>query len=209
LSLYADETSELCHWHINEAHYLESWGDVRAADGTVSLLQPLIAPLYGGTTAWELLALLTGQPERTTYEVVRAYWRGVSDASSDFETGWRRALHDGLMHGTALPPRSVTLRPAWTRAPGARLDGDRDLEIVFRPDPTVFDGRFANNGWLQELPKPLTKLTWDNVALISPATAVRLGLAPSADRAHLVNEQVVELHYQGRTVAAPVWVLPG
>src|SRR5262249_14490033 len=158
-----------------------------------------------------------------TYEVVRAYWRSLFDASSprhqavradwqaqgllaaftgDFEAWWRRALHDGLVRDTALPPRSVTLRPAWARAPGARLDATQELESAFRPAPPVSDAPSATTGWLKDLPNPLTKLPWDNPPLMTPAPAVRLGLAPSADRAPLANEQVVELQYQGRTVPA-------
>ncbi len=129
----------------------------------------------------------------------------------DFEGFWQTALHDGLIADTALPPKQVTLRgeglqskiPPSPLSKGGIEGGFRNpqfLEVVFKPDPTIFDGRFANNGWLQELPKPLTKLTWDNAALISPATAERLGLA---------NEEVVELRYQGRVVRAPIWMLPG
>src|SRR5207302_6603953 len=227
LGLYQDETAELCHWHVPEAHFLEAWGDIRARDGTVSIIQPLIAALYGGKTAHDLVGILTEESERTSYEIVRGYWEGVlgvmaaareavgafeptlgAAPGGDFEAWWRRALHDGLIAGTALPARSAPLRD-WTAAPGAQLRGSSEsLEIVFHPDPTVFDGRFANNGWLQELPKPLTKLTWDNVALISPATAVRLGFAPQ-DRPELANEQVVALEYQCITVNAPLWVQPG
>jgi molybdopterin-containing oxidoreductase family iron-sulfur binding subunit len=199
LSLYDDETSELCHWHVPEAHYLETWSDTRSDDGTASILQPLIAPLYGGKSAHEVLALFTDNPEQPGYDLVRAYWRGRHRAG-DFEAFWRQALHDGILPGTAweIDP-AVSLTNDWAAALKPPLPGP-DLEIVFRPDPTVYDGRFANNGWLQELPKPLTKLTWDNAALVSPATAKRLGLA---------NEDRVELRYQGRRVEAPVWVVPG
>ncbi|MGH7425859.1 MAG: TAT-variant-translocated molybdopterin oxidoreductase, partial [Candidatus Methylomirabilales bacterium] len=201
LSLYDDETSALCHWHIPETHELESWSDARAFDGTVTITQPLIAPLYGGRSAHELLAVLTGLPGRSGYELVRDYWKNQI-RSEDFEGVWRTALHDGLISGTAVPPKPVSLRPGFKGGSAAR-PGSPDpggLEIVFRPDPTIWDGRFANNGWLQELPKPLTKLTWDNAALLSPATAERLRLA---------NEEVVELLYRGRVVRAPVWIMPG
>ena len=211
LSLYQDETSALCHWHIPEAHFLESWSDSRAYDGTVTILQPLIAPLYGGKTAHEMLASLTSQPDQSSYEIVRTYWQqhysgslssgskaAVPQASAAFEQFWRKSLHDGVVAGTALPPKSVTLagRPALPSQSG----GKPGLDVVFRPDPHIHDGQFANNGWLQELPKPHTRLTWDNAALISPATAERLGLS---------NEEVVELQYEGRKVEAPVWILPG
>ncbi len=201
LSLYDDETSALCHWHIPETHELESWTDARAFDGTVTIIQPLIAPLYGGRSAHELLAVLTGLSGRSSYEIVRDYWKGQLP-SDNFERLWRTALQDGLINGTALPPKPVSLKPGFTGGSAARAgpSDSRGLEIVFRPDPTIWDGRFANNGWLQELPKPRTKLTWDNAALLSPTTAERLGLS---------NEEVVELQYRGRMVRAPVWIMPG
>lgn len=202
LGLYHDETAALCHWHVPEAHYLESWSDSRAYDGTISLVQPLIAPLYGGKSAHEMLATLMGQSSRTGYSIVREAWE-QRYTEGDFEPFWRTALHDGIVAGSASTPRPVTLRPemlqdATGMSEPARPSGG--LDIVFRPDPTVWDGRFTNNAWLQELPKPLTKLTWDNAALLSPRTALRLGLH---------NEDIVALHYQGREVRAPVWILPG
>jgi molybdopterin-containing oxidoreductase family iron-sulfur binding subunit len=198
LSLYHDETSVLCHWHIPETHELESWSDARAFDGTVTITQPLIAPLYGGRSAHELLAVFTGLSGRSSYESVRDYWKSQMPPD-DFERLWQTALHDGLISGTAFPPKRLSLRRGFKAGSAAR-PGSPGLEIVFRPDPTIWDGRFANNGWLQELPKPLTKLTWDNTALLSPATAERLGLS---------NEEVVELRYRGRVVRAPVWIMPG
>jgi MoCo/4Fe-4S cofactor protein with predicted Tat translocation signal len=198
--LYVDETSAHCHWHIPEAHELESWGDARAYDGTVSLLQPLIAPLYNGKSAYELLAVLLGQPEQSGRDIVQEYWR-TQHQGADFDQFWRTALHDGLIANTAFPPQEVQLQTGWladaAAPPAAPPSG---LELLFQPDPHMWDGRFANNGWLQELPKPMTKLTWDNAALLSPATAERLGLR---------NEAVVELRFQGHTVRAPVWIVPG
>jgi Fe-S-cluster-containing dehydrogenase component len=226
LSLYFDETSELCHWHIPETHYLESWSDTRAYDGTVSLIQPLIAPLYASKSAHELLAAFTDQPNRAGYDIVRAYWQnqhatgGIpGTAGKDFEQFWRTSLHDGLIAGTALPPISPSLKETrdWRLEPRSQntdqpqaSSPQSPLEIVFRPDPTVYDGRFANNGWLQELPKPLTKLTWDNAALMSPATARRLGLGYDMGAAgDVAYADVVELHYRGRTVRAPIWIVTG
>jgi MoCo/4Fe-4S cofactor protein with predicted Tat translocation signal len=198
LSLYEDETSALCHWHVPEAHYLESWGDARAFDGTASVVQPLIAPLYSGKSAYELLAALQGKSGVSGYDIVRDYW-SRQFAAGEFEERWQRALNDGFIVGTALPPKEVSfktsldaLRPEPTSPAG--------LEIVFRPDPTIWDGRFANNAWLQELPKPLTKLTWDNAAILSPT---------SASNRNLTNGDVVELRYRGATLRAPVWILPG
>jgi MoCo/4Fe-4S cofactor protein with predicted Tat translocation signal len=202
LGLHEDETAQLCHWHVPEAHYLEAWSDGRAFDGTITILQPLIAPLYGGKSAHELLAALVGQPDRSSYTVVRDYWRRQLPPE-DFERFWGTALHEGLIAATALPYRTVEPRGLEIRdsdLPSASVQSLSTLELLIRPDPTIWDGRFANNGWLQELPKPLTKLTWDNAALISPATAQRLGLR---------NEEVVELRFQGRTMRAPIWLLPG
>jgi molybdopterin-containing oxidoreductase family iron-sulfur binding subunit len=203
VGLYDDETSLLCHWHVPEAHFLESWSDVRAADGTASIVQPLIAPLYDGKTAHEVLAACAGHPERSSYELVRDYWKR-QHADGDFERFWRRALHDGVVAGTALPAKTtVRLRPDWAArvaAARAAAPAEGTLDVVFRTDPSVFDGRFANNGWLQELPRPVTKLTWENAALVSPATAARLGVA---------SEDVVELRHAGAVVEAPIWVTPG
>ncbi len=200
LSEYFDETSFVSHWHIPAAHYLESWGDARAFDGTATIQQPLIAPLYQGRTAHELLASLSGHPELTAYEVVRQYWKGRC-GDADFEKSWQRALHDGVVANTKAQPHNVT----WSFTDRASasispLADHADLEVNLCPDPTVWDGRFANNGWLQELPKPLTKLTWDNAAIISPRTAERLGVS---------NHDVVELSRGGRTVRAPAWIVPG
>jgi molybdopterin-containing oxidoreductase family iron-sulfur binding subunit len=199
LGLYDDETALLCHWHVPEAHYLESWGDVRAYDGTTSLIQPLIAPLYGGKTATEVLAALLESPERSAYDVLRATWR-ARHGGADFETFWQQALNGGIVPGTAAATATVSLRGdvAAPAAPEPVRDGT--VEVAFRPDPYVVDGRFANNGWLQELPRPITKLVWDNAALVAPATAERLGLA---------NGDVVELARGDRTVRTPVWIVPG
>jgi molybdopterin-containing oxidoreductase family iron-sulfur binding subunit len=259
VGLYEDETSAVCHWHISEAHYLESWSDVRADDGTATIIQPLIAPLYGGKSAHEVMAALSGGGERPGYDLVRAYWSSpgaaagtgkvsgpapaapaaappaagataaaaaagarpaaaaqnaparapaagppaaapaAANATSRFDRDWRQWLHDGVVPNTAFRPKTVAVRAnfAAQTAPRAAVQG---LEAVFRPDPTVHDGRFTNNAWLQEVPKSLTKLTWDNAALISPGTA---------DRLRLISGDVVELKQGGRTLRIPVWLAPG
>jgi molybdopterin-containing oxidoreductase family iron-sulfur binding subunit len=198
LGLYDDETAELCHWHIPQAHWLEAWSDLRASDGTASIQQPLIAPLYKGKSAQELLALFLGEPGAAGLEIVRGYWR--QHLAGDFEDAWRNALRDGVIPGTQARAAQVTLRVSDIALLPFTEIGRDALELTFRPDPTVWDGRYANNGWLQELPKPLTRLTWDNAALISPGLATTLGLE---------SEDVVELRYRGRSVRIPVWVLPG
>ena len=198
LGLYEDETSALCHWHVPQAHELESWGDARAYDGTVSVVQPLIAPLYSGKSEVDFLAVLNGQSSKSSHDLVHDYWQGQRSSVVRFDAYWEKTLRDGVVAGTVLPPKQVSLKPGiGSEAPAATAPG---LEIVFRPDRTIWDGRFANNGWLQELPKPLTKLTWDSVAMLSPKTAERLGVR---------SEDAVELKYQGRTIVAPAWVMPG
>jgi molybdopterin-containing oxidoreductase family iron-sulfur binding subunit len=194
IGLYDDETSELCHWHIPGTHYLETWSDTRAYDGTVTIQQPLIAPLYHGKSEHEMLALLSDQPERSAYDLVKGYWQDQKK-TADFEAWWRKSVHDGLIEGSVAAHKNVSLKPLTAVAPAAE-----GVEIIFRPDPAIDDGRFTNNAWLQGLPKPLTKLTWDNAALVGPAMAQKLQLENMAE---------VELQYNSRKVKAPVWILPG
>jgi molybdopterin-containing oxidoreductase family iron-sulfur binding subunit len=202
LGLYEDETSTHCQWHLPATHFLEAWSDARAFDGTITIQQPLIAPLYAGRSTHELIAMLGEGTSRSGYAIVREFWQ--PRFGSDFDVGWNTALRDGIVANTALAARTVTVRnDAFPPAAGTSSAGkavDASLELQFMPDPSVFDGRYANNAWLQELPKPLTKLTWDNAVLIAPALAQRLSLA---------NEDVVELDYHGAKVEAPVWIMPG
>jgi MoCo/4Fe-4S cofactor protein with predicted Tat translocation signal len=174
--LYQDETAELCQWHVPATQELESWGDARAYDGTVSIIQPLIAPLYNGKSAIEFVALLSGQADATGYDLVRAYWQ-KQHAGADFEQFWRKSLHDGWIEGTAFQPKTVTIKSAPTPAPETKLADPSAIELNLRRDPTIYDGQFSNNGWLQELPKPMSKLTWDNAIQIGPKMADRLKLA--------------------------------
>jgi molybdopterin-containing oxidoreductase family iron-sulfur binding subunit len=199
LSLYDDETSRACQWRLPETHFLEAWGDARAFDGTATLQQPLIQPLFGGKSAYEVLQMFTDQPELTGREIVNSYW-ATQHPGADFAPWWRRAVHDGLVANTAFPVKMPTLHGENIvgRARSPKLGGK--FEVIFRPDPAIYDGRFANNGWLQELPRPITKLTWDNAAIISPATAHFLGV-DTAD--------MLELTYQGRSLRAPAWIQPG
>jgi molybdopterin-containing oxidoreductase family iron-sulfur binding subunit len=213
LGLYHDETGAQCHWHIPETHFLEMWSDVRGHDGTVSIVQPLIAPLYGGRSVHEVMSALSQGGIRSGYDIVRSFW--ISSATGDttttpqpntsgaavtssFDQGWRKWLHDGVVPNTAFPTKTVTVQaalPAATAAAGS----SGELDVVFRPDPSVYDGRFANNAWLQELPKSLTKLTWDNAALIAPQTA---------DRLMLVSGDVVDSSREARLSRFPCgWLL--
>ena len=198
LGLFDDETAAQSQWHVPQLHYLEDWSDARAYDGTVSILQPVIAPLYEAHSPHEMLSAFSDESNASSHDVVKRYWQS-QHAGGDFETFWRTALHDGVIAGSTVPPTAPPLRMDWSAnispAPQAT-----DVELVLRPDPSVYDGQFANNGWLLELPRPLTKLTWDNVAALSPATAQRL---------HVENGDVIQLQVQERSVRAPVWVLPG
>jgi molybdopterin-containing oxidoreductase family iron-sulfur binding subunit len=208
--LYQNETAELCQWHVSAAHELEAWGDARAYDGTVSIIQPLIAPLYNGKSALEFVALLSGQVDATGYDLTRAYWQ-KQHAGADFEKFWRKSLHDGWIEGTAFAPRSLEFAHDPDKhlfdvrvlgsdgAPIPKSDPNA-IELNIRRDPTIYDGQFSNNGWLQELPKPMTKLTWDNAILIGPKMAQRLGIA---------TEDVVELELNGKKVKGPVWIQAG
>jgi molybdopterin-containing oxidoreductase family iron-sulfur binding subunit len=196
--LYQNETAELCQWHVNASHELEAWGDARAYDGTVSIIQPLIAPLYNGKSALEFVALLSDQADATGYDLVRAYWQ-KQHTGADFEQFWRKSLHDGWIEGTAFTPRSVTAKSSANGSETKALEQNA-IELNIRRDPTIYDGQFSNNGWLQELPKPMSKLTWDNAILIGPKMANRLGIKV---------EDVVELELNGKKITGPVWVQAG
>ena len=200
--LYNNESAELCQWHVNGTHELETWGDARAYDGTVSIIQPLIAPLYNAKSPLEFVAMLSGQADTSGYDLVRTYWQ-KQHTGSDFEQFWRKSLHDGWIEGITSAPKSVTPRPPELQ--GVRAWDGKSIELNFRRDPTIYDGQFSNNGWLQELPKPMTKLTWDNAVLIGPKMAERL---------QIKTEDVVELELNGggdqkRKVTGPVWIQAG
>ncbi len=201
--IYNDETAELCHWHAPAAHFLESWSDTRAYDGTIGIVQPLISPLYGGHSAHEVLALFTGDAQKSGHDIIRDYWQSQrSEKGAAFETLWERSLHDGIVAGTALPTVSASVRSDFAHQPSSQMASSTAgaLEIVFLPDPAIGDGRYANNSWLQELPKPITRTTWDNAALVSAATAQQLG----------VNQNdYVTLELGGRKVDAGVFIVPG
>jgi MoCo/4Fe-4S cofactor protein with predicted Tat translocation signal len=203
LGPYENETSAHCQWMIPETHFLESWGDGRSADGGVCLSQPLIDPLYDSHSAYEILAALDGRSDAKTYELVREYWTSLGVDQATF----RRAIHDGFLPGHELAAKTVTVTGAreaarriaeiWSGRP------ETGLTLVLRPDPTLHDGRFINNGWLQECPKPVTRLTWDNALLVAPRLA---------ERNRWTNEEVVSVTLPGpepRSLEVPLWVLPG
>ncbi|WP_224367878.1 TAT-variant-translocated molybdopterin oxidoreductase [Hyalangium versicolor] len=201
-SLFEDETSALVDWFVPAAHQLEAWSDGRSFDGTVSIAQPLIQPLFNGVPESELLALFLDEPFRPSHQLLRDFWRGQATALPDFESHWEQLVSVGIVPGSTATPLETTgnveaaagLISAYT-APAAG-----EFEINFIPDYKVFDGRFGNLSWLQELPDPITKLVWDNPLLISPKDAKALGVE---------RGDVVEVSYGGRTLQAPVWVMPG
>jgi molybdopterin-containing oxidoreductase family iron-sulfur binding subunit len=197
--LYYDETAELCHWHVPAAHFLEMWGDARAYDGTIGVIQPLIQPLYDNHSDYEIVGVIAGDAGKSGHDIVRDYWKSVRpEKDKAFDAYWERSLHDGVMAGTALP--AISIAPRADLAQQIQNTPSDQLQIAFRPDPTIFDGRFANNGWLQELPKPNTKLTWDNAAMLSPATAQHLALA---------DGDYVKLQLAGHETKAGVVIVPG
>jgi Fe-S-cluster-containing dehydrogenase component len=181
-------------------HYLEHWSDARAFDGTLSVVQPLVAPLYGSKSVHEFVALLAGKPGSAGYDLLRESWKATLGAPADFETRWQRAVHDGFLAGSRVDARSVSLKRFDAGAAPAEMNAGGELELALRPDPSIFDGRFANNGWLQEVPKPLSKLTWDNALYLSPETAKSRGVQ---------SGDVVELTHAGRKLKLAVWVQPG
>jgi MoCo/4Fe-4S cofactor protein with predicted Tat translocation signal len=197
--LYNNETAELCNWHVPATHELEAWGDARAFDGTVSIIQPLIAPLYNAKSPIEFVAMLSGQADASGYDVVRAYWQ-KQHTGPDFEPFWRKSLHDGWIEGTSFAPKSFTAKSAMPSAPQSTSVDANAIELNIRRDSTIYDGRFSNNGWLQELPKPMSKLTWDNAILMGPKMAERLQIA---------TKDVVEIELNGTKAKGAVWIQAG
>jgi len=195
VGLYSNETAAWCHWHVPEAHYLESWSDARAYDGTISIVQPLIAPIYQGKTAHEVMNLLTNKADRSSYDTVRDYWK-TQHKGADFEDFWQVSLNDGVVAGTAFAEKT----PPAAKVPEQGTAAASGIEMVFRPDPAVGDGAMSNNAWLQEMPKPQNKMTWDNAVWISPKSAQHYGVATG---------DVIEIAYRGRKLDGAVWVLPG
>ncbi len=283
LGRYRDETGELCHWHVNDKHFLEMWSDSRAFDGTVSIVQPLIDPLYGGKSAHEIVQLFFKENyEKKDFDIVREYWQkqalnmsakpatakpeapkdakpeatpaakteakvaatpvaspktvpSVAPAATpaavvgakSFDENWRKIVHDGFVPNSQSAVKEVKVNPAFMSQAETAPAGGGALEISILPDPSVFDGRFTNNGWLQELPNPLTKITWENVALVSPKTAEKLGLNRGNDAdefsggerpTSFINSKggnmfsdLVKLRFQGGEISTPVpvWISPG
>lgn len=208
LASHRDETGKASTWHFPLAHALETWGDHRALDGSISIQQPLIAPLFGGRSEVELLARFAGERNWRGHYVVRKTLRRNNGNAVSFERDWRRALHSGVVPGSGasavagLPLNGENLLRALREGGSVERAalGANNLEVVFVPDPRMFDGRHANNMWALELPDPLTKLVWDNAALMSRTTRDELGLATG---------EVVRLTKGEHSIELPVYVLPG
>ncbi len=205
--MFYDESAVYSHWHVPATHFLEAWDDVKAHDGTASIVQPLIAPLYQGKTSAEVLTTLTKHPNLSAYEIVRNYWTNGSK-SPDVEAKWRRALNDGIIPNTSGAQGVAPTAPA--TAPTPAMQPAQGFDIVFRPDPSIYDGRYANNGWLQEVPKPITTVTWDNAILVSKATAKKLDLRNTLEfEGSQYNVDVIHIELDGREINGPCWIVPG
>ena len=207
LSLVHDETSQHCTWHAPTTHFLEAWGDAISSTGVLAIQQPLVAPLFGSRSEIELLAQMADLPVRTGHELVRQGRRGPLGADEHaFEREWRRALHSGIANSpmpgmvVAGVRRTDVAAAIRTRALPTTPISRTNLEVVFQPDPKRFDGRHANNAWLAELPDPMTRIVWDNVAQVSPTTARELGLH---------GGELVELNKDGRSIRVAAWITPG
>ncbi|MGV3757817.1 MAG: TAT-variant-translocated molybdopterin oxidoreductase [Verrucomicrobiota bacterium] len=228
-----DESFVKKGWHLPLAHYLESWGDARTSDGTLVPVQPLIQPLFGGITELEVLARLGGLAKTSAYDIVRETFSALGSSS---ENAWRKFLHDGFLADSAAKAVTVSVSlgntaDALKNAKVLPAPSQNAFEVVFHRSYSVDDGRFANNGWMQETPNPITKVTWDNVVLMSPDTAKALGVGrfndksalglgglisgekeisqtPSAERGKFYNE-IVDVTVGGKTVSGPIWIVPG
>ena len=198
--LHSDATAELCEWQLPAPHYLEEWSDTQAADGTISIVQPLIRPMYQSRSSHEILNLLLNQSAVSGYDTLRGYWDEKFGANSS--QVWKQALHDGVVKDSAFAPVSVTFNASGISQlvgtlPTAEGNG---ITITFQTDPCLFDGRYSTNSWLQETPKPISKLTWSNAAWISPRTAKEIGVK---------TRDIIEVTSDGRSIEIPVWIQPG
>ncbi len=210
LSTYNNETSEWCNWHLPGVHYLETWSDTRGFDGTVSIIQPLIAPLYDGISPHQLISVLAGEGDRSPYETVRTYWQVQAGGGASFDDNWQTWVHDGLVPNTVaaaanVTPAAAAAHPAATttataQTPAGTGANGGPIELIIRPDPTIWDGTWSNNGWLQEMPKPMTTNVWDNAIWLSPRLAQKFGIT---------NEDLVEIKYRGNAVTGGAIVMPG
>ena len=198
LGSHVDETAVVAEWHINGTHYLENWSDARAYDGTATVIQPMIDPLYGGRSAHDVIQSMLDDPDTSAYDAVRKTWQ-ASAGTGDQEHAWRKILHDGMVPATAFAPKTVSAKIGDIPVP-ASSSPEGTVEVIFRADPHVYDGRYANVGWLQEVPRPVTNIAWDNAALMGYRTLAKLGFA---------EQDVIAIQSNGNTVMAPVMAVPG
>ncbi len=203
--MHADETAVLCEWHIPAAHFLESWGDACSVEGTPSVVQPLIEPLFDGVPTVQMAAVLSGEVKKSAYELVRNTWQKKLVAGS-FEREWRKVLTAGLYKKESYKTVKLRLKServvSYLKQDPVKIQHAslNNLEVVFTASPATLDGRYANNGWLQEMPHPVSRLAWDNPLFVSPNTAKELGVA---------NGELAVLTVNGTRIKLPVWVLPG
>jgi MoCo/4Fe-4S cofactor protein with predicted Tat translocation signal len=202
LALYPDETAEASRWLIPATHEYEAWSDARAFDGTITIQQPQVRRLYGGHSAQELLSVLQANTSPNDYALVRNFWQQEAQqkGQGDFEAFWHESLRVGIVKDSASPTATATLRTDLVANLAPSASAGTGLDLLFRPDLLVWDGRFADNAWLLEMPRPFTRLTWGNAALIAPATATRLGIR---------TEDVLTISTNGHSVQTPFFVLPG
>ena len=194
LGLHYDETSRWSHWHVPAVHYLETWSDARAFDGTATIIQPLVEPLYRGKSAHEILSVLLGKPDAAPHDLVKGYWQSVTP--NGFDDFWKTSLHNGVVAGSG----AAVLNAAGSVAlPALSPLESSEWEVTLRPDPTIGDGAWANNGWLQELPKPQTKTTWDNLIYIRPSDAEKMGVHKG---------DLLKVTVKDKSVIGPVWITP-
>ncbi|HTC76697.1 MAG TPA: TAT-variant-translocated molybdopterin oxidoreductase [Edaphobacter sp.] len=198
LGSHVDETGSIATWHVNKVHYLESWSDARAYDGTISIIQPMIDPLYGGKSAFDVFQTLLENSQISAYSVVAS--NAKTYIKGDFAAGWRKALHDGWVEGTAFTAKAEGAGKSAVASFPIQATASNGLEVSFRPDPSIYDGRFANVGWMQELPKQVTNLSWDNAAIMSINTMADLKLEES---------DPVKVSFDGREFIAPALMVPG
>jgi MoCo/4Fe-4S cofactor protein with predicted Tat translocation signal len=210
VSDYVDETTRNgVTWHIPRTHFLEAWGDGASPSGQASIIQPLIQPLFGAKSEIEVLNAVFNGVDATAHDLVRGTWVGTLG-----ENGWITALNDGVIPNTAKPDASVSMSAGLAGAVATAMQSvssaNSDIEVSFKPDNHVFDGRYANNGWLQEFPDPITKITWDNVALVSPQTATALGIKDIYNGKNNENHTtLISVTVNGSSVTIPAWILPG
>lgn len=201
LSSHVDETSEHVEWHINQTHFLEEWNDTQSSDGTIGITQPQILPLFNGISNIELLGIILKGELEKGYNLVQNTWKNI--LFTDFDNSWNKTLHDGIYSKKINAPQNLSVNDNRLNnylVANPPSNNNNKIELVLKPSASTFDGSFANNGWMQEMPNPVSKLTWDNAAQMSYHTAKALGVK---------NEDVVKISNGDEYVLLPVWILPG